>query len=318
MSDTLLLDRLPRIDSAESDLRQQLLTALNGRIWRHGPLVAKIPLAAPEGGPWFLCANGCAFHLAGGIPAIRRTGGDFDGVDAAAALEAGEARLADVEAALGVDLAPASLYDAPPAGTLVVTLRAGDERLSLAWPPALPLVPAPPPPFAAPLAAAVPLPLAIALAGPRLPPHDAAGLATGDLLLLGTVPLAGTATAASWRTRITFDPRRRTLRPLAHAIHQTEIPMDDPMLSPAPPPDNAGADPIPAAADFAVQLTIELESSVVPLRQLQALREGAVLPLEGSGRLAVLVRASGQRLARGHLVAVGDGYGVLIEDRLES
>jgi len=53
----------------------------------------------------------------------------------------------------------------------------------------------------------------------------------------------------------------------------------------------------------------------VPLRQLQALREGAVLPLEGSGRLAVLVRASGQRLARGHLVAVGDGYGVLIEQR---
>lgn len=312
-----LLARLPRIDPAEAELRRQLLAALNGRPWRHGPLEAGIVSGPVTAGPWFLCANGCAFHLAGDVPAIRRAGEGFDGIDAAAALEAGEARLADVEAALGVDLAPASLAADRPPDALIVTLRAGLDRLTLAWPPALPFLPAPPPAFAAPLAAHVPFTLAIAFAGPRLPPHDAAGLAPGDLLLLGEAPFAGTATAGGWEAGIAFDPRRRTLRLLAHGIHQTETFMDDPTDSPAPAQDPP-ADPIAVSPDFVVPLTIELESTLAPLRQLQALREGTVLPLEGSGTLAVQVRVNGQRLARGQLVAVGEGFGVLIEERLES
>lgn len=312
MSDTLLRERLPAIDPAEAELRRQLLTALNGRTWRQGPVTAEISARPPEAGPWFVCAGGCAFHLAD--PPIRRAEGDFDGVDGAAALEAGEVALADVEAALGVDLAPTSLIADPPAGALIVTLRAGGERMLLAWPTSLPLVPAPPPAFAPALAVAVALPLTITFAGHRLPPHDAAGLAQGDLLLLGHAPFRGALTAGDWRAGIAFDPFRRSLRLLSHGIHQTETPMDDPTHSSALATDTP-IDPAPVGADFAVPLTIELEASVVPLRQLQALREGAVLPLEGGGRLAVLVRASGQRLARGHIVSVGDGFGVLIDER---
>ncbi|MET1755805.1 FliM/FliN family flagellar motor C-terminal domain-containing protein [Novosphingobium sp. RD2P27] len=64
---------------------------------------------------------------------------------------------------------------------------------------------------------------------------------------------------------------------------------------------------------FSVALTLELETVHVPLKRLQALREGAVLPLEaGDGPIPVRVVAGGRAIARGTLVNVGPGYGVLI------
>ncbi|MBB4858841.1 flagellar motor switch protein FliN/FliY [Novosphingobium chloroacetimidivorans] len=64
---------------------------------------------------------------------------------------------------------------------------------------------------------------------------------------------------------------------------------------------------------FSVALTLELETMHVPLNRLQALREGAVLPLDASeGPIPVRVVAGGRTIARGTLVNVGPGYGVLI------
>ncbi len=64
---------------------------------------------------------------------------------------------------------------------------------------------------------------------------------------------------------------------------------------------------------FSVALTLELETVHVPLKRLQALREGAVLPLDaGEGPIPVRVVAGGRTFARGTLVNVGPGYGVLI------
>jgi flagellar motor switch protein FliN/FliY len=66
-------------------------------------------------------------------------------------------------------------------------------------------------------------------------------------------------------------------------------------------------------AGFSVALTLELETVHVPLKRLQALREGAVLPLDaGEGPIPVRVVAGGRTVARGTLVNVGSGYGVLI------
>lgn len=66
-------------------------------------------------------------------------------------------------------------------------------------------------------------------------------------------------------------------------------------------------------AGFNVALTLELETLHVPLKRLQALREGAVLPLDAAeGPIAVHVVAGGRRIAHGTLVNVGPGYGVLI------
>lgn len=82
-------------------------------------------------------------------------------------------------------------------------------------------------------------------------------------------------------------------------------------VEPAPAP-SAGAAPLDSR--FGVPITIELESTVVPLVKLQGLQEGSVLPLEASaGAIPVRVLASGRPFARGRLVSVGDGYGVLIE-----
>lgn len=89
----------------------------------------------------------------------------------------------------------------------------------------------------------------------------------------------------------------------------------------APPEEDATAAPAPAAEDksalsggFSVPITIELESTAIPLAELQAMREGAVLPLDSeAGSLRVRILASGKPFAHGTLISVGDGYGVLIE-----
>ncbi|WP_404334980.1 FliM/FliN family flagellar motor switch protein [Sphingomonas sp. MMS12-HWE2-04] len=72
-------------------------------------------------------------------------------------------------------------------------------------------------------------------------------------------------------------------------------------------------------AGFTVPLTIELEHSLVPLDRLQGITEGALLPLNSAdGTIPVRILASGRPLARGTLVSVGDGYGVLIEANAEA
>jgi flagellar motor switch protein FliN len=75
----------------------------------------------------------------------------------------------------------------------------------------------------------------------------------------------------------------------------------------------------PEAPRFAVTLTIEIEQVLVPIERLQALREGAVVPVAAeSGAIPVRVMANGRPIARGSLVSVGERYGVLIgEDPLE-
>lgn len=88
----------------------------------------------------------------------------------------------------------------------------------------------------------------------------------------------------------------------------------------ADPIDTGTAVPAPAPAAqasapaFTVPLSIVLEESHVPLAKLQGLQDGAVLPLGASaGAIAVSIVAGGRPLATGTLVAVGDGYGVLID-----
>lgn len=89
----------------------------------------------------------------------------------------------------------------------------------------------------------------------------------------------------------------------------------------APPEEEAVTAAPPPAEDksaldgrFSVPITIELESTAVPLAELQAMRGGAVLPLDAeAGSIRVRILASGKPFAHGTLISVGDGYGVLIE-----
>jgi flagellar motor switch/type III secretory pathway protein FliN len=68
-----------------------------------------------------------------------------------------------------------------------------------------------------------------------------------------------------------------------------------------------------ATGGFTVQLQVELERMEIPLGRLQALSEGAVLPLEvAEGPIPVRLLVGSRAIARGTLVSVGPGYGVLI------
>ena len=93
---------------------------------------------------------------------------------------------------------------------------------------------------------------------------------------------------------------------------QTPQPSSTTEASAVEPSDEPKSDGLNSAS-FTVPLTIELETLQVPLGRLQALREGAVLPLEASeGPILVKVIAGGKVIAHGTLVSVGPGYGVLI------
>lgn len=65
---------------------------------------------------------------------------------------------------------------------------------------------------------------------------------------------------------------------------------------------------------FTVQLSVELRQMHIPLKRLQALGEGAVLPLDlPPGAVPVRLMVGDRTIAHGTLVSVGPGYGVLID-----
>ncbi|WP_404334978.1 hypothetical protein AB2M62_14895 [Sphingomonas sp. MMS12-HWE2-04] len=184
----MMLAGLRTLSPAEAHLRQTAPPAITGRRADGATLVARIPAAPPPAMHWFACE--------GAWLAIQRSGGSDarlvrdDGIAAGAALDAAEAVIDQIEHALGIDLAPERLEDAPPADALVIEVRAlagGLVRdiVHLAIEPGLPILPAPPE-FAPELLGQLRVPVRIALAGPRLAPHDAAALAPGDLVLLGS------------------------------------------------------------------------------------------------------------------------------------
>jgi flagellar motor switch/type III secretory pathway protein FliN len=71
--------------------------------------------------------------------------------------------------------------------------------------------------------------------------------------------------------------------------------------------------PAPDWADLKVAATIELDGGRLTAAQMATLGEGSVLQLPaGNGTLAVRIVAGGAVIADGELVAVGDGFGVLV------
>lgn len=197
---------LPALDPAEAYLRQVVPAALTGRRANGIPIRADAPRARPERLGWFRCTDGWAF-------APERVGDETvalspeDGPAAAAILDRLEPLLRQVEQGLGVTLEPDTVDDAQPEAGIIFRLeRKGRDRLWLAVPPGAELLPGAPE-FAPELLSGVAVPVMLALEGPRVPPHDAAALVPGDLVLLGPGPLAATLTVGDEAPRIgRFDP----------------------------------------------------------------------------------------------------------------
>ncbi|MEJ2456758.1 MAG: FliM/FliN family flagellar motor C-terminal domain-containing protein [Novosphingobium sp.] len=83
-----------------------------------------------------------------------------------------------------------------------------------------------------------------------------------------------------------------------------------------PGPDGPARDAEPGnTGAFTVALRVEFAEMQIPLSRLQALGEGAVLSLAASpGPLPVRLAVGDRELARGTLVSVGSGYGILVGD----
>ncbi|MEJ2408370.1 MAG: hypothetical protein P8Y58_00860 [Novosphingobium sp.] len=192
---------LPAITPDEALFRNTVMEALNGACTGNTGLTAAVPAYRPAIPVWFHCRDGMAFAIThcAGEPVVPP--GQTGTAQAAMLLDTAEPVLAAIERALGVALEPGGLAPLPETpARIAVRIEAREEgagasstardRVWLALCPDMPLAPVRAP-FAPACVGAVPVPVTLAVAGPRLAPDLAAGLAPGDLVLLGPGPLAG-------------------------------------------------------------------------------------------------------------------------------
>ncbi len=309
-----LRPRLPRMDAGEADRRTALLRRLVGAPVEGGLRLHARVEAAPPAGPAMRFKGGvdAAPVRVDGRPALWTEGPASAALpEALAEFSALEPLLSAVERALDVALDPTGLEPAFGPG-LVARVEARDDAgasvhalmLGLGREVAL----APMRPSAAPVplgaAAAARVAVRLALKGPLAPAGELGALAQGDLVLAsgGGSGLRARLAAAGGRAW------RGVWRPDDGRFIGDG--MDDAHEAAA-----TGGEPLSAPGDLPVRLTFELVAVELPLAEVAALAPGAVVRIPAAGDSpAVVVVAGGARLARGRLVAVGDGYGVIIDE----
>ena len=157
-------------------------------------------------------------------------------------------------------------------------------------------------------AAAARIAVRLVVDGPLAPAGELATLARGDLVLargVGSGLRAGLAAAGGRVWRGVWRPGD------GRFIGDG---MDDAYEAAT-----TGSEPLSAPGDLPVKLTFELAAVELPLAEVAALAPGAVVRVPAAGDSpAVVLVAGGARLARGRLVAVGDGYGVVIDEVAEA
>ena len=280
-------------------------------------------LVEPPPGPWILFGER---PDAPRLAVVALDGAPFVPEDDAAllvALDRLEPVLAAIETATGLGLEPSDISSRPPEPGLAIALDVARDadgapnRLVLhvaadapaAWPlPAVDLL-------ADGAHLAVPIAGRLVLDAATAPAARVAGLRTGDVVLTAWGPtrpgdarlilagrrLVGRFDLADRRfTVITLEESAMTAPPMDAAIQpaQADVPEASPM----------------APADLPVALRVMLGEASLPLSELAGLRPGSTVVLGGSAKDAVAVLLAGDHpIATGKLVAVGEAYGVLIE-----
>lgn len=310
-----LSDSLHRVPPESAALQTALLAALNGR--REGDLELRAAAAPAEAPAWlrFETPRG-ALWLApqivdGGRAVLTGEDGAPDAAASLTALGAVEPLVAALEAVLDAGLDPVDLAPAP-GGAVCLAVEARDSgalrhRLLLACAADAGFAPAPLPPDLAAIALLRPA-LGFCVDGPLLPAGRWAALAPGDLVLLGVRPLAG-------RLSLGGDPAWPATLDLAAASLAVSGPTswrqtvtDAPEARTDAPPGDWAAARLP--------LTLEIDAGTLPLGELSGLAGGSTVRLGAAGAaLRVRLLAGGVRIGTGELVAIGDGYGVLVTAR---
>lgn len=308
-----LAARLRRIAPDQAETRLRLVGALNRRrvgAWRTEARAAtaderdnaagwlRFAAAGGEVAVAPLIVNGAAVS-----PTVLQ-----DAVAAAALLDPVEPLVAALEAVIGGALQPVGMADAAADDRFVLHLDAlADDqtaiRLLVAVPPGLPLAPDPltAPPLDPAALAAVPVAWRVTITGPALAAARAATLAAGDLLLLGLAPLQTRLRCGALTRAAQLDPR------LGRIIVQEDATAP---IDPLPEPDAA---PPGAPGDIPVRLTFALDGGTMPAGTLATLGTGSVLPLPAAGEtLPVRILSGGATIGTGELVAIGDGFGVIV------
>ncbi|TCS15935.1 FliM/FliN family flagellar motor switch protein [Caulobacter sp. BK020] len=317
-----LVHDLERFDAAEVAARNRALAVMSA-LPAPGLRIAA-SLVEPPAGPWILFGSEAdAPRLA--IPALD--GAAFAPADDAAllvALDRLEPVLAAIEAATGLNLDPTDISRRPLEAGIAVALdvardaETAPSRLVLhvaadapaAWPaPAIDLS-VDGAHLAVPIAGRLVLDAAVVSAA------RVAALRTGDIVLTAWGPRRpGDARLALPNRHVVgrFDPadRRFTVITLEEDSAMTAPPMEALVQS----AEAAAPDTSPIApADLPVALRVMLGEASLPLSELTGLRPGSTVVLGGSARDTTAVLLAGDHpIATGKLVAVGEAYGVLIE-----
>jgi type III secretion protein Q len=319
-----LVRRLPRVDASQAEACGQLLAVLA----RSG-LRARAPVRdARAGAGWRIALDsdygpmGFTPLRGGGRPlSIGADDRMIDLAGAGSALDASEPLLASIERALGTPLWPRALERdaASAAGTARIEVRidadGGDCALLSASPEVLRRLPMPhweaPPPGLLGIAVSC----RIRIGGCTVGATRLAALGPGDLLL------ETTQAALPWtvRVRVPDGPQTRaTLQPECGLLtfdseEHDEMDLSRTVTAPhepgrSDPPDWVG---IPTALHF------ELPGITLPLGAVAGLQPGAVIRIDADrSALPVEVLAGGRTVGRGELVAIGDGFGVRLIERL--
>jgi flagellar motor switch/type III secretory pathway protein FliN len=247
----------------------------------------------------------------GTLARVSGTQGSVDAAAAAATLGRIEPLVGALELVLGCELQPAGLHKSYAGDPVLLRLDATSaqgviqHRLLLAIPPDMAVEPLAEIELASTAIGGLRLRWTARFAGPAVRAARLAAIARGDLLLLGT----GTPVAKLSLPGRNDAPRARIAFNDGMLVLQDDVAMDGSHEASAP-ASTAGE---PGWAEVRLPTTIEIIGSGMTAAELATLGKGSVLPLPaGGGTLSVRVIANDQYVAEGELVAVGDGFGVLV------
>lgn len=315
-----LASSLESLDPAEVEARNRALAVMSAL---EAPgLRIRASLAEPFAGPWIQFGSD---PRAPRLAIVDLDGARFAAADDAAllvALDRFEPLLVAIEAATGLTLEPSDIsrHPAPQGLGLALEVRSEEQdapsRLVFQLDPALVGAWTPP---AVDLDAdgahlAVPVAGALVLEAAAVAAARVAALRAGDIVLTPWGPgRPGDArlTLSDRRLIGRFDPGDQRFTVFTLEESAMAAPPTDALLAPETSP--AEAAPI-APADLPVPLRVMLGEVSLPLSELARLRPGSTVVLSGPARDAAAILLAGERpIATGRLVAVGDAYGVLIE-----